>query len=270
MLSSPGRIYVKDQYFLVSYQDAGIQIYDYSTKTEYQNMQELIADNFSNYYEDNPEASSQDLYLSIADAMVQKKSLDLLGYTAESRLTYSYINISTFETLYPFSSYCFAGGNDGMFILNVEYPSYPTLVSFFQHATVCDPVVVSGDYAFVTLRSDTDNAQCQGITNEMDIIDISDIYSPELVSVSTEVSIPKGLGVIDNTAWVYDQSQISIFDVSDKENPVLRSSILDMENAYDIIPYYDLLFVSADSGVYLYSIDPDPFHPEYLCSLLSE
>ena len=36
--------------------------------------------------------------------------------------------------------------------------------------TSCDPVVVQGDYAFVTLRGGT---ECQGFSNQLDIIDIS-------------------------------------------------------------------------------------------------
>ena len=56
------------------------------------------------------------------------------------------------ETLFPHENYLFIGGNRGMYIYDNSNPSAPTYLSEFAHANACDPVFVSGDRAYVTLR----------------------------------------------------------------------------------------------------------------------
>ncbi|MBC8172486.1 MAG: hypothetical protein H7X71_01155, partial [Chitinophagales bacterium] len=79
------------------------------------------------------------------------------------------------ETIFPYNTYLFIGSTTGVQIYDNSNPSSPTFLSNFVHASSCDPVVVSGNYAYSTLRSG--NA-CQGFTNQLDIIDISTISNP--------------------------------------------------------------------------------------------
>ncbi|HHH50113.1 MAG TPA: hypothetical protein ENK52_03960, partial [Saprospiraceae bacterium] len=79
------------------------------------------------------------------------------------------------ETLYPYEDKMFIGSSSGMFIYDLANASSPTQITQFQHARSCDPVFVKDDYAYVTLRSGT---PCQGFTNQLDIVDISDLSNP--------------------------------------------------------------------------------------------
>ncbi len=70
----------------------------------------------------------------------------------------------------------------------------PTSFSTYQHITACDPVVVEGDRAYVTLRSGN---TCGGTQDLLEVIDISDKYEPNRRLSSFSMTEPYGLG-IDN------------------------------------------------------------------------
>ena len=63
--------------------------------------------------------------------------------------------INGIETIYPKDHYLFLGTQRGMYIFDVATPTAPVQVSFYGHMVSCDPVVVQGDYAYVTLRGST-------------------------------------------------------------------------------------------------------------------
>lgn len=96
------------------------------------------------------------------------------------------------ETLFSFKNHLFIGSNSGMLAYNVINPSSPVYLSSYSHMTSCDPVVANDQYAFVTLRAGNN---CNwGNTNQLDILDITDIMSPAALS-SFEMSNPHGLGI---------------------------------------------------------------------------
>lgn len=82
------------------------------------------------------------------------------------------------ETIFPYKDKMFIGSNSGMFIFDLTNPTSPQRLSTFSHARACDPVVVQGETAFVTLRSGT---ACSGADNQLDVIDISDPVNPTLI-----------------------------------------------------------------------------------------
>ncbi len=55
----------------------------------------------------------------------------------------------------------------------------PSSEGQFAHTRSCDPVIADEKYAYVTLRSGN---QCMGFTNQLEILDISDLNSPSLIS----------------------------------------------------------------------------------------
>ncbi len=57
------------------------------------------------------------------------------------------------ETIFISDEHMYVGTSNGMHILSLEEPSVPILLSTYQHITACDPVVVDGNKAYVTLRS---------------------------------------------------------------------------------------------------------------------
>ncbi len=115
------------------------------------------------------------------------------------------------ETIFPHGDKLFIGGQTGMYIYDNRNPAKPVLISRFAHITSCDPVVVQGNYAYVTLRGGTN---CGGREDLLEIIDISDIKNPELAA-SYPMDGPYGLGIDGGILFICDgEGGLKLFDVS--------------------------------------------------------
>jgi hypothetical protein len=115
------------------------------------------------------------------------------------------------ETIFPYEDKLFIGGQTGMYIYDNKDPAKPVLISRFAHITSCDPVVVQGNYAYVTLRGGTN---CGGRKDLLEIIDISDIENPELAA-TYPLHGPYGLGIDENILFICDgEAGLKLFDVS--------------------------------------------------------
>jgi len=155
----------------------------------------------------------------------------------------------TIETLFPVDSLLFIGGTSGMSIYSITDPAEPRFVSEFQHARVCDPVVVEGDRAYVTLRS---GGPCGGFTNQLDILDISTITAPRLVT-SVPLTGPYGLTVRNGTVVVCDGSGgLRTIDTRAAGGPK-QTAVIEGITPHDVILQNDLLIVTASDGYHLYN-----------------
>ena len=152
------------------------------------------------------------------------------------------------ETLFSAEGNLFIGTTTGMLIYGLSDPGNPTYISDFQHVASCDPVVISGDKAYVTLRTGT---RCQGDINELVIINISDLSNPTEMA-AYDMSNPHGLGVVGSTLFLCDGSDgLKVYDVEnpyDLENNLI-SHFSDIQT-YDIIPLENQLIMSAKEGIY--------------------
>jgi len=154
------------------------------------------------------------------------------------------------ETIFMYRNYIFLGAMSGMHIYDNSNPSNPTWVSTYAHVNSCDPVVVEGNYAYVTLRSGT---ECDGFTNQLDVVDISDVANPTRVA-TYEMFNPHGLGISAGTLFICDGAAgLKVFDASD---PLAISSNQLQSfpgiHAYDVIPFQQRLFMIGDNGFYQY------------------
>ncbi len=166
------------------------------------------------------------------------------------------------ETIFPYNGKLFIGGREGMYIYDAADPDRPAPLSQFEHARRCDPVVVEGDYAYVTLRS---TGSCGGNSNQLDVISIADIRSPKLVT-TVDLAGPYGLAVRDNHVLVCDgDAGVVILDVSDRAHPRRVGGINGIV-AQDIIISGNLMIVTAKSGFFLYDIG-DIEHPASCATL---
>ena len=160
------------------------------------------------------------------------------------------------ETLFPYEQNLFVGAQTGMYILDNTSPDSPELITKYEHMVSCDPVVVQGDRAYVTLRSGT---TCQGNLNQLEVIDISDLSNPILLAEYPMVS-PHGLGLDGNTLFICEgESGLKVFDSSDdmKISQNLITSITNLD-AYDVIPYQNTLYLIGSDGLYQYDYtDPN-------------
>jgi len=71
------------------------------------------------------------------------------------------------ETMFQAEGYLYLGSTNGMYIYNLVNPSSPEFVSDFTHWEGCDPVVVDGDYAYLTLRGGNLCGQLESVLEVM-------------------------------------------------------------------------------------------------------
>ena len=148
------------------------------------------------------------------------------------------------------------GSTSGMFIYNLNNPAKPQYVSSYSHFTSCDPVIVSGKYAYVTLRSEQGNWSCSRIVNELQVIDISNISQPFEAASYTMVN-PKGLAMANGTLFVCDGLDLVAMDATDPlKMKELKRFKMD-GTPYDVIARNGLLTVSYSQGVVQYSYEGD-------------
>ncbi len=153
------------------------------------------------------------------------------------------------ETIFNRGEHLFLGSMRGMYIYDISTPASPVFVSEFQHGTACDPVVVEGDYAFVTLRGGND---CGATESGLFIVDISDITQPEL-AVSYPMDEPYGLGIRNSQLFVCDGgSGLKVYDASDVMDLQQLDHFEDVVT-YDVIPMEGQLLMVGDGIIYQYT-----------------
>lgn len=154
------------------------------------------------------------------------------------------------ETIFASGDYLFLGSRWGVYIYDISSPENPVQLSLYSHTYSCDPVVVSGNYAYSTLNS---AGPCGRGLNQLDVIDITDKSKP--VNVYTiDMKSPRGLGVSGNLLFVCDNG-IKVYSLVNPAQPAyLRTEDI---TANDVIPIDQLLIVTADSGLYIYEFNND-------------
>jgi hypothetical protein len=152
------------------------------------------------------------------------------------------------ETIFYNGTYLFLGSMRGMYIYDIADPAAPSLISEFEHGTACDPVVVDGDYAYITLRGGNG---CGATESGLFIVDISNIENPELV-VQYPMDGPYGLGIKDEKIFVCDgESGLKVYDKTDIMDLV---ELNHFENivTFDVIPLENHLIMVGDGILYQY------------------
>lgn len=147
------------------------------------------------------------------------------------------------ETMYSYKNNLFIGGNNGMYIYNIDDGKNPKYVSEFTHVSSCDPVVVQNNIAYVTLHEGT---ECQGFANELDILDVSDITNPRLIS-KTAMSYPYGLAINDSVLYICEaEFGLTILNVANPVKPDTLSRFTDTQNhLYDVIYSENWLYITG-------------------------
>ena len=154
--------------------------------------------------------------------------------------------VNDIETIFPFGNNLFLGSNTGMHIFSVANPNTPVKTSVFTHARVCDPVIADQNFAYVTLRS---GSFCQGFTNQLDVVNISNISSPTLLK-SYPLKNPHGLSKDGNTLFICDGADgLKIFNATNAASITLLKTIGNMET-YDVIAQNGYALVVAKNGLH--------------------
>lgn len=158
------------------------------------------------------------------------------------------------ETIFNQGEVLFIGGRQGMYIYDIKNPAKPKFISEFRHGTACDPVIVSGNYAYVTLKGGN---FCGTTESGLYIVDVSNLQNPEL-KVIYPMSGPNGLGIKGDLLFVCDGSEgLKVFDKSESPNLTLINHFENIE-AYDVIPLQTSLLMIGEGTLRQYAyLDDD-------------
>lgn len=158
----------------------------------------------------------------------------------------------TAETLFESDGYLFMGTTTGMVIYNAKNAAdQPALVSEVEHVESCDPVIVDGDFAYLTIRSGND---CGSVEDQLQVIDISNRKFP-YVRKRYDMTNPHGLATDNNLLFVCDgKDGLKVYDSSDPvkcgKNLLFTHNNI---NALDIILNDGIAILIAEHGLYQYS-----------------
>jgi hypothetical protein len=156
------------------------------------------------------------------------------------------------ETIFPYRDKLFIGSTTGMHIYDNANPENPVRLSTFTHARACDPVIVEGDYAYVTLRSQGAVGRCGAAqSNQLDVVDVSSPANPRLAK-TYPMQNPYGLGIESSRLYVCEGAYgLKSFRA---QNPLNLEQTQHFKNldAFDVIPLGTRLLVIGKDGLYQY------------------
>jgi hypothetical protein len=191
------------------------------------------------------------LYVVDADLLRTYDVSDSSKTVLKSIIAFSSASV---ETIFPSDTLLFLGTTTGMEIYSLKDPSRPQWLTTYSHVTSCDPVVVQGDYAYVTLHSGGTN--CNRDVNQLEVISLSKITDPQLVKTYTMVK-PLGLAIDGNRLFVCDGMDIVVMDATD---PLHMTELKRCEmdgTPYDLIAKNNILSVTYSLGLKQYAYDGD-------------
>jgi hypothetical protein len=190
-----------------------------------------------------------DKYLYMLQTTNQLKVMDISNTESPVEKYNKYVGWGL-ETMFIYDGYMYLGARDGMYIMSLQDPKHPFTTAVYRHITSCDPVVVSGNLAYVTLRSGT---MCGGTADLLEVINIADKYNPQRIA-SYGMDEPYGLGISGSTLFICQGDNGLV--VYDATNPltIKNHKLAEFTNikATDVIPVNNILFTIGDSGFYLY------------------
>lgn len=165
-----------------------------------------------------------------------------------------------FETLFIQKDILFVGSTTGMYTVDAEDEFNPYFVSGFSHATACDPVVVFGNTAYITVRG---GSSCGAIEDQINVIDVTNIANPTLLSTYL-LNEPYGLGIKNGVLYVgCGTNGLKIFNAANSAGLVLANSYAN--NVKDVIPLDSHLITVGDNTITQYS-----YGPNFTLTLLSQ
>ncbi|MCS6968159.1 MAG: hypothetical protein RMJ44_06045 [Cytophagales bacterium] len=168
---------------------------------------------------------------------------------------------SDIETIFAYENHLFIGSQSGMYIYNIADRTRPERQGSYQHVRSCDPVVVEGNYAYVTLRNGTD---CGGSVNQLDIIDISSPARPRKISTHAMTN-PHGLGIDNGLLFICDgRDGLKVFDATNPRQLRMLAHFHHIQT-YDVIPdsYRKVLMMVGGNKIAQY----DYHNPQQLTQL---
>lgn len=154
------------------------------------------------------------------------------------------------ETIQTNGDYLYLGARDAMYIYSIANRASPEFVFRYSHIVSCDPVVVQGNRAYVTLRSGN---TCNQGSNALEILDISNPNNPQLITQYAMTS-PGGLGIYGTCLFVCEGTHgMKMLSVAGDKVQLLK--VITDVNAYDVIVQSEKLTLTGQDGIFQYKYD---------------
>ena len=209
-------------------------------------------------------ASSYSRIVSVGSFLYEVTESKLITYNATDPMNIEENNVQELgidiETIFTTDGLLFIGSSSNLFIFSIDQSGIPieqsiTSYSEFDRDFVgCDPVVASGNFAYVTLTDFNEfGTRCfRGTTiNELRIYDISNITQPVLIS-QIDLNTPKGLSLDNDILFVCDGTQgVAVIDVSERLYPTIIDRLEEI-NAIDAVASNGLLVVMGNERIKQY------------------
>ncbi len=155
------------------------------------------------------------------------------------------------ETIFAKGEYLYMGARDAMYIYSIADPANPAFIFRYAHIVSCDPVVVQGNRAYVTLSS---GSACNRGANALEIIDISNPNNPILIS-NYPMNSPGGLAIDGDCLFVCEGvNGLKMLNVANPLNPSVINTLSNI-NSYDVIARNGLLTLTGEDGVFQFQYD---------------
>lgn len=180
---------------------------------------------------------------------VDKQNLLTFDIAAEEPQPASKENVGwNIETIFSTDNSLFIGSESAMYIYDISFPATPEQLSVYNHFTACDPVVVEGDLAYVTLR---EGNRCPRAVNRLEVIVVHDRSRPKRIA-DYEMINPHGLG-IDNGVLFISEGDAGL-KIMDADNPLEIKQLRHIKDikTFDVIPLDNLLMVTGSDGIRQY------------------
>lgn len=222
----------------------------------------FVADNSVGLYSDNSGAQSNigvggstAKFTISGNALYTLRNQELLTFdiAAKSPVYASALLLKVFpETVFPFKNTILVGGATGMTIINIDNPLSPVEAGSVQHIRSCDPVVASGNLAYVTLWN---GSECGNGRNELQVIDISNLNVPVQLN-ATVMESPRGLAVSEGKLMVCEDTfGAKLFDVSDNTKPPQKIASYPEITSQDVIWIGSNFIFVSQNGIAQYKMD---------------
>lgn len=167
------------------------------------------------------------------------------------------------ETVFAKGEFLYLGANDAMYIYSIINPSSPDFIFRYAHIASCDPVVVQGNKAYVTMRG---GSACNRGTNALEIIDISDPFNPTLIE-NYPMESPHGLAVDGDILFLCEGSNgLKVFNIENDREIELITEVDDFF-AYDVIARQGVATITGEGGIFQYTYNADGSGVEQLSSI---
>jgi hypothetical protein len=167
------------------------------------------------------------------------------------------------ETIFPYQDKLFIGSQTGMFIYDAKMQDQPQKLGQFTHVRSCDPVIADNNYAYVTLKG---GGFCGGNSNQLDVLDVSNLMSPQLIK-TYPLSSPSGLSKDGDILLICDgMTGLKIFNAAKANAISLLKQVAGFEAA-DVIAQNGVALVTAKDGIRVIDYS-DPLNAKEISKIL--